>query len=108
MWFWEILPAIERTVVRSQIDTQNLLKGQIKMSNELETLRATVAQIDAKGDAILKKLQEAIDRINSMVSSAVELAALKVAITGETTLLQEQVDQFDAALPPEPEVNPVG
>jgi hypothetical protein len=72
------------------------------MATEIEQLKATVARVDAKGDAILTKLQEAIDRINSMVSAAVELADLKRAITGETALLQEQVDQFDAVLATDP------
>ena len=72
------------------------------MATEIERLKETVARVDAKGDAILTKLQEAIDRINGMVSAAVELSDLKRAITGETALLQEQVDQFDAALATDP------
>ena len=69
------------------------------MASEIEMLRSAVAANDEKGDRILALLQAAIDTINGMVSSAVELAALKVDITGETTKLQEQVDQFESKLP---------
>lgn len=79
MWWWQLIPEIYHKMIRIQLDTQTLLKGQLKMANET-------------------KLQEAIDRINGMVSSAVELAALKQAISDETALIQEQIDQFDLAI----------
>lgn len=106
MWWWEVIPRIYNATNRIQIDTQNLLRQGMTMHEELQALRDRAAAIDSKGDAILALLADVKAKLAAIVDNAADLEAAKAAITEVTGVLDSQLQQFEAALPPEPPVDP--
>lgn len=107
MWFWEVIPEINRGIIRIQKDLLHLIK-ETKMSHEetLAALRAAKDANDARGDAVIAKLKEVIAKLDFLADEAADSAEFKAGVEEVTAALQEQVSQFEAAFPPETPVDP--